>query len=68
MTVSGGGELWLENNLYVGGYPAEELDFDTESIGHDPNGSGTVAVTGADSSLYASTAFVGYSGTGALDS
>ena len=66
VTVSGGGQLYVDNTLSIGGFRAGELDFDTESIGHDPNGSGTVTVTGEGSALQAYTFAVGVSGNGTL--
>ncbi len=70
LTVSNGGVVDIDNSLYVGGFDSELFGIDTEAIGHDPDGTGTVLVTGEGSTLYGTgldLLYVGYSGTGTLN-
>ncbi|MBN1507438.1 MAG: autotransporter domain-containing protein [Sedimentisphaerales bacterium] len=66
VTVSGEGQLTVDDVLYVGGYAPEELDFNSAEVGYDPNGTGTVTITGAGSTLTGDVLSIGYSGQGTL--
>ena len=70
LTVSEGGQV-TTNTLYIGGFDADtvSLDADVSAGLGDPDGTGHVTVTGADSSLNvigAQTLVVGAGGTGTL--
>ena len=67
LTVSGGGEVAVDDVIFVGGYPSEELGFDAEAVGYEPNGVGTVTVTGSGSTLVTDGIHVGDSGQGTLE-
>lgn len=69
LTVMDGGLVDIENSLYVGGFDPDRFGFDTELVGYEPNGTGTVIVTGEGSTLYGTgleELYVGYSGDGTL--
>jgi len=70
LTVMDGGLVDIENSLYVGGFDPHRFGFDTELVGYEPNGTGTVIVTGEGSTLYGTgleELYVGYSGDGTLN-
>jgi T5SS/PEP-CTERM-associated repeat protein len=70
LTVSNGGEVFVGDSLYIGGYDPCEFDVESGAYAYEPNGAGTVAVTGDGSLLIVSglaTLNVGYSGNGVLD-
>ncbi|MEN6426171.1 MAG: autotransporter domain-containing protein [Phycisphaerales bacterium] len=67
LTVSNGGQVTVDDVVFIGGYPAEELEFDANAVGYDPNGAGTVTVTGTDAALTAGDVQVGVFGQGTLN-
>lgn len=70
LTISGGGLVDINQNLYIGGFDPDQFGIDTEAVGYDPNGTGTVTVTGEGSTLYGTglqELYVGYSGNGTLN-
>jgi len=71
LTISNGGRTIIEETLFIGGFDTSDFDIETGELG-DPNGTGTVTVTGDDSILINaplgnSTTYVGYSGDGTLN-
>ncbi len=69
MTILDGGLVDINQNLYIGGFDPDFFGIDVEAIGYDPNGTGTVTVTGEGSTLYGTglqELYVGYSGDGTL--
>jgi len=70
LTISNGGLVDINHNLYIGGFRSALFGLDIEQIGYDPNGTGTVTVTGEGSTLYGTglqELHVGYSGQGTLN-
>ncbi|MEN6576945.1 MAG: autotransporter domain-containing protein [Phycisphaerales bacterium] len=67
LTVSNGGQVTVDDVVFIGGYPAEELEFDANAVGYDPNGIGTVTITGSNSLMEASAIGVGVGGDGTLE-
>ncbi len=67
LTVSNGGSVDIDDVVFVGGYPAEEIDYDANAVGYDPEGAGTVTVTGNGSLLETDGLVVGHSGDGTLN-
>jgi T5SS/PEP-CTERM-associated repeat protein len=67
LTVSGGGNVTVDDVIFVGGYPTEELGFDSNAVGYEPNGIGTITVTGSGSTLVTDGIHVGDSGQGTLN-
>lgn len=74
LKISNGGEVYVGDTLYIGGYDVDAFDIGNEPsalpVASDPNGTGLVTVTGEDSLLMVAgpdTLYVGYSGDGTLD-
>ncbi|MBN2315982.1 MAG: autotransporter domain-containing protein, partial [Sedimentisphaerales bacterium] len=71
LTISDGGEVVVDETLFIGGFDTEDFDIEIGEWG-DPNGTGTVTVTGEGSELINAplgndTILVGYSGDGTLN-
>jgi len=67
LTVSGGGNVTVDDVVFVGGFPTEELGVDSNAVGYEPNGTGTITVTGSGSTLTTDGIHVGNSGQGTLN-
>lgn len=66
VTVSGGGQFSVGQLLLVGGFDADESDFDPSGFEYDPNHMGVVTVTGENSLVEAYAIGVGVGGTGSV--
>ncbi|MGE5294081.1 MAG: autotransporter domain-containing protein [Solirubrobacterales bacterium] len=66
LTVSNGGQASIGQVLYIGGYDPNEFEFSPVYDG-DPNGTGTVTVTDANSLVEAFAISVGSTGDGTLE-
>ncbi len=67
VTIRNGGHVDVNDVVYIGGYETDEFGGDTLGYAFDPNGTGTVTVTGAESLLEAMGIAVGVEGDGTLE-
>jgi T5SS/PEP-CTERM-associated repeat protein len=67
LMISNGGGVITQDSFYIGGFNIDDFDIDVDAIGYDPNGVGTVTVTGDESYLGTGGLAVGTTGTGTLN-